>query len=167
MKNLSSHNGMYEILRRLVEHEDNLVIQRLNWLLVAQGFLFVAYAQVLTSDKLHNRLVPLLIICIFSMCVTIFTLIGLFAAFNALRNINEMIENPFIMKEEASGSGKDAHEPEIKLTSKQRGKSVAYEGVTFRWVGNWYASGKISAIGIAGSLLFAWILLLAWSVFSI
>lgn len=34
----------YRLVRQQIEHEDNLVSQRLSWLLVSQSFLFTAYA---------------------------------------------------------------------------------------------------------------------------
>lgn len=35
---------LYRIVRAQIEHEDNLVSQRLSWLLASQSFLFTAYA---------------------------------------------------------------------------------------------------------------------------
>ena len=34
----------YQIFRNRIEHEDNLVMQRLSWLMASQSFLFTAYA---------------------------------------------------------------------------------------------------------------------------
>jgi hypothetical protein len=34
----------YNIVRARIEHEDNLVVQRLSWLVASQSFLFTAYA---------------------------------------------------------------------------------------------------------------------------
>lgn len=34
----------YQIFRGRIEHEDNLVMQRLSWLMASQSFLFTAYA---------------------------------------------------------------------------------------------------------------------------
>lgn len=36
----------YQIFRSRIEHEDNLVTQRLSWLMASQSFLFTAYAVV-------------------------------------------------------------------------------------------------------------------------
>jgi hypothetical protein len=36
--------GLYEKIRAQIEHEDNLLTQRLNWFLTSQSFLFTAYA---------------------------------------------------------------------------------------------------------------------------
>src|SRR6266478_6002708 len=34
----------YNLLRERIEHEDNLIVQRLSWLVASQSFLFTAYA---------------------------------------------------------------------------------------------------------------------------
>ena len=34
----------YNLMRERIEHEDNLVVQRLSWLVASQSFLFTAYA---------------------------------------------------------------------------------------------------------------------------
>ena len=34
----------YNLIRSRIEHEDNLVVQRLSWLVASQSFLFTAYA---------------------------------------------------------------------------------------------------------------------------
>ena len=34
----------YHLIRERIEHEDNLVVQRLSWLVASQSFLFTAYA---------------------------------------------------------------------------------------------------------------------------
>lgn len=39
----------YDQVRRQIEHEDNLVTQRLSWLMASQSFLFSAYAIVLNG----------------------------------------------------------------------------------------------------------------------
>ena len=39
----------YQIIRSQIEHEDNLINQRLSWFVAAQAFLFSAYAIVLNA----------------------------------------------------------------------------------------------------------------------
>jgi len=34
----------YQLFRNRIEHEDNLIVQRLSWLVASQSFLFTAYA---------------------------------------------------------------------------------------------------------------------------
>ena len=42
----------YRIFRSRIEHEDNLIVQRLSWLMASQSFLFTAYA--IVSNGLAN-----------------------------------------------------------------------------------------------------------------
>ncbi len=37
-------SDFYEAARRRIEHEDNLNVNRLSWLMASQSFLFSAYA---------------------------------------------------------------------------------------------------------------------------
>lgn len=41
----------YHILRDQIQHEDNLVTQRLSWLMASQAFLFSAYAILLNAPE--------------------------------------------------------------------------------------------------------------------
>lgn len=41
----------YHILRDQVQHEDNLITQRLSWLVASQSFLFTAYAIILNGPE--------------------------------------------------------------------------------------------------------------------
>jgi hypothetical protein len=34
----------YQLIRHRLEHEDNLIVQRLSWMVASQSFLFTAYA---------------------------------------------------------------------------------------------------------------------------
>lgn len=47
----------YRLVRQQIEHEDNLVSQRLSWLLGSQSFLFTAYA-ISLNGPLQIRLKP-------------------------------------------------------------------------------------------------------------
>lgn len=44
----------YQLYRGRIEHEDNLVMQRLSWLMASQSFLFTAYA--IVSNALSNSI---------------------------------------------------------------------------------------------------------------
>src|SRR5579862_6154194 len=44
----------YQLFRGRIEHEDNLVMQRLSWLMASQSFLFTAYA--IASNALGNSI---------------------------------------------------------------------------------------------------------------
>ncbi len=45
----SEENGYCDSIRRRIEHEDSLVVNRLSWLVGSQSFLFTAYAIVLNG----------------------------------------------------------------------------------------------------------------------
>jgi len=50
----------FEVIRRRLEHEDNLVNQRLSWILTSQAFLITAYAILLNApailrSEMHQR----------------------------------------------------------------------------------------------------------------
>ncbi len=49
--NLLSPLEHYRLVRSQIEHEDNLVSQRLSWLLASQSFLFTAYAITLNGPS--------------------------------------------------------------------------------------------------------------------
>src|SRR4051812_34233955 len=78
---------LYQIVRSQLEHEDNLVSQRLSCLLAAQSFLFTAYAISLngpvqlriqqTADRL-TTLLPVVALCT-AVLLWITILAGLFA----------------------------------------------------------------------------------------
>lgn len=41
--------GRYSLFRARIDHEDDLIVQRLSWLVASQSFLFTAYAIVLNG----------------------------------------------------------------------------------------------------------------------
>jgi hypothetical protein len=43
---------IYDAYRRQLEHEDNLIGHRINWLLAAESFLFVGYEGALSFHKI-------------------------------------------------------------------------------------------------------------------
>ncbi|HVM62185.1 MAG TPA: hypothetical protein VMV72_15080 [Verrucomicrobiae bacterium] len=48
----------YNVIRSRIEHEDNLVVQRLSWLVASQSFLFTAYAIVTNGLASQPALQP-------------------------------------------------------------------------------------------------------------
>jgi hypothetical protein len=47
----------YNVIRARIEHEDNLVVQRLSWLVASQSFFFTAYAIVTSGLATQPQLV--------------------------------------------------------------------------------------------------------------
>ena len=46
----------YHLFRSRIEHEDNLILQRLSWLMASQSFLFTAYA--IVTNGMTNPIQP-------------------------------------------------------------------------------------------------------------
>jgi len=88
----------YRIVRSQIEHEDNVINQRLSWFVAAQSFLFTANAMVLNAPptplfpqfretvRLLVLLVPLVAVC---SCLMIYTTVV--AGVLALRNLREFV----------------------------------------------------------------------------
>ena len=87
----------YQLFRSRIEHEDNLIIQRLSWLMASQSFLFTAYAIVtngLTSsagngaNTFANRLQTLVqIIPVVALLNSFLIAISIFAALMAISQL--------------------------------------------------------------------------------
>ena len=97
----------YQIIRSQIEHEDNLINQRLSWFVTAQAFLFSAYAVLLsapsqvrlqrfpTQQEILFYLIPLV-----AIGVSILIYITVVAAMLAMANLRRLLEG--YMKEEES-----------------------------------------------------------------
>jgi len=92
----------YQLFRSRIEHEDNLIIQRLSWLLASQAFLFTAYA--ITTNGLSSlepkiasrffeqsgllfRLIPTV-----AIGVALLIYIGILAALRAIRQLRRLYQ---------------------------------------------------------------------------
>jgi hypothetical protein len=86
----------YRIVRSQIEHEDNVISQRLNWFVAGQSFLFTANAMVLNAPptplfpqfretvRLLTLLIPIVAVC---SCLMVLTTV--IAGALALRNLRE------------------------------------------------------------------------------
>jgi len=89
---------LYRVFRSRIEHEDNLIIQRLSWLVASQSFLFTAYAIVtnglsasvpnngnvfLDQQLLLVRLIPL--VAVFNSLLIYITILAALKAMRELR----------------------------------------------------------------------------------
>ncbi len=97
----------YQLFRSRIEHEDNLIMQRLSWLMASQSFLFTAYAIVsngLTNspapgaDVFVNHLTVLSrIIPIVALVNSLLILISILAALKGIRELrNEYCRHPML-----------------------------------------------------------------------
>jgi hypothetical protein len=90
----------YQIIRSQLEHEDNLINQRLSWFVAAQAFLFSAYAILLnapsqvrlegfgTQQEILFFLIPLVAI---GMSILIY--VTVIAAMLAMANLRRLLES--------------------------------------------------------------------------
>src|SRR5918998_3991634 len=97
----------YQLIRSQIEHEDNLINQRLSWFVAAQAFLFSAYAILLnappqvrsqkfaTQQEILFSLIPLV-----AIGASILTYITVIAAMLAMANLRRLLERH--MNEEES-----------------------------------------------------------------
>jgi hypothetical protein len=96
----------YQLFRSRIEHEDNLIVQRLSWLVASQAFLFTAYA--ITTNGLTNvdpklagrfleqatllfRLIPTV-----AVSVAVLIYISVLAALRAIRQIRRLYQTSSI-----------------------------------------------------------------------
>src|SRR5436190_435401 len=98
----------YQIIRAQIEHEDNLINQRLSWFVAAQSFLFTAYAILLNAPSpmrvekfvtQQDILFPLIPVVAIGMSLLIYTTI--FAAMRAMANLRRLLESHLNEQERA------------------------------------------------------------------
>lgn len=87
-----SRKELYDMIRQQIEHEDGLVNQRLNWLLLSHAFLFAAFTTVITNDKSSTKfqsfydMIPL-IITIAGWSLNLFSFFGIRSAHKSLKHL--------------------------------------------------------------------------------
>ena len=141
-----SRKELYEMIRKQIEHEDNLVNQRLNWLLIAQAFLFAAITAILTHDKpigyVNGNYIPWVPfgITIMGFFINLFSFIGIRAAYKSLKRLRENWYYPCSCEEERGNLIKDGF-PQIT------------------WVGQWYEKSFNTSSGIPILIMITWTLL--------
>jgi hypothetical protein len=98
----------YQIIRSQIEHEDNLIDQRLSWFVAAQAFLFSAYAIVLngppqvrlegfaTQQEILFFLIPLV-----AIGVSILSYMTVIAAMLATANLRRLLKTHMNEKDSA------------------------------------------------------------------
>jgi len=107
---LDSISGIqyYQIIRSQIEHEDNLINQRLSWFVAAQAFLFTAYAILLNAPsqvrleefaRQHEVLVFLIPLVAIGMGILIY--ITIIAAMLATANLRRFLKTHMDEKDSA------------------------------------------------------------------
>ena len=101
---LESISGIqyYKIIRSQIEHEDNLINQRLSWFVAAQAFLFSAYAILLNAPSQvrlegfgTQREILFFLIPLVAIGVSILIYTTVIAAMLATANFKTPLENPY------------------------------------------------------------------------
>ncbi|MBI3167886.1 MAG: hypothetical protein HYZ22_05370 [Chloroflexi bacterium] len=86
---------VFEMIREQIRHEDGLINQRLNWLLLSQAFLFAAFTTIITNDKqmvFINHGIQSWIpfgIAVTGIILNISSFVGLRTAYASLKNLRE------------------------------------------------------------------------------
>ena len=102
----------YQIFRNRIEHEDNLIMQRLSWLMASQSFLFTAYAIVtngLTTSPttggnvfVSHLLVLARIIPVVALLNSLLIFVSITAALKAIRELRRAYQHQSEMLETIS-----------------------------------------------------------------
>ena len=100
----------YNLIRERIEHEDNLIVQRLSWLVASQSFLFTAYAivtnglatqpQVLSSHFMNQLQLMFQLIPTVGTLTCVLIYISVLAAVATMRRLRNSYHSRF-GKEEA------------------------------------------------------------------
>ena len=98
----------YQIIRSQIEHEDNLINQRLSWFVAAQAFLFSAYAillnapsQVRLQSFAAQQEILFFLIPLVAIGVSILIYITVIAAMLATANLRRLLETHMNEKDSA------------------------------------------------------------------
>jgi hypothetical protein len=89
----------YQIIRSQIEHEDNLINQRLSWFVASQAFLFSAYAILLNAPSqvreegfATQREILFFLIPLVAIGVSILIYITVIAAMLAMANLRRLLK---------------------------------------------------------------------------
>ena len=103
----------YNLIRQRIEHEDNLVVQRLSWLVASQSFLFTAYAIVLngltvppqpaTETMIHQQMRLSHLIPLVAMMTCALIYVGIVAAVKAIADLRRSYRSRFPSDENMPG----------------------------------------------------------------
>jgi hypothetical protein len=90
----------YAIVRSQIEHEDNLVGQRLSWFVAAQSFLFTAYAITVSNIRPDNHPSPsriqqsmLIVVPLVALLTCLLLSITIIAGLVAIANLRRLFDS--------------------------------------------------------------------------
>jgi hypothetical protein len=113
---LSPPDG-YRLVREQIQHEDNLIAQRLSWLIASQAFMFSAYAITLnmperahasrfsSQQQLLALLIPIVAGCV-GILVMVAMIAGVLAMADLRRRYHRIVPNPGSCPVPIQGSGR-------------------------------------------------------------
>jgi hypothetical protein len=88
-----------ETIRKRIEHEDNLLNQRVSWIVSSQAFLLTGYAILLNAplelrnkEFVHAHALLMKLIPLTSICVTVLLWFGILAGILAMRDLRACAE---------------------------------------------------------------------------
>lgn len=82
------YDMLYERLRKHIEHEDNLINQRLSWFLGFQGLFIVAYGTILASARSEYYTTVLFILALVAFTTCVSAIISLDAASKSITELS-------------------------------------------------------------------------------
>jgi hypothetical protein len=83
--------GFYMHLRSRLEHEDNLIINRVLWLMTSQSFLFTAYAIALNGPASRRHAILLQVLGVVAILSGVLIFTGILAAVRAMEWIRGLL----------------------------------------------------------------------------
>lgn len=165
---------LFSNIRRQIEHEDNLVNQRLTWLLGVQAFLFSGYYLVITTQvQIPRQQYIIMIICLVGIAFTLATYNGILAAFKSLKKLH-VSWYQFVLNEKICFSLRSdkEHCADDLLTSNCIGLKNNIDNELLLRYGypqvTWRGNGPVSAANTASmfpiALIFIWICLFTFKI---
>lgn len=85
----------YKIIRSRIEHENNLIAQRLSWFMTSQSFLFMAYALLEPEENgtMRNpRFALIVLLPVLAICTGVLIFFSIHAAVLAIRGLRQTYE---------------------------------------------------------------------------
>src|ERR1043166_7894961 len=99
LKRMDDATQSLETIRKRIEHEDNLLNQRLSWIVSSQAFLLTGYAVLLNAplelrnkEFVHAHALLMKLIPLTSICVTVLLWFGILAGILAMRDLRACAE---------------------------------------------------------------------------
>jgi hypothetical protein len=160
---------LYKIIRDQIVHEDNLVNQRLNWILFSQSFLFAAFFTIWSvgfNQKNEGILILNFFLPFIGTAFSFFGIMSIIGAFKALSNLRQFW---FFKNKDEGDWTKDNHtdNPEEEIYNTKELPDIFYKGkksprIVIGKIKSFSASN--AAINIPIAIMIGWLILLVANV---